>query len=165
MLIGDKGESGGRRWGGVRICPWGIFGQSQGQSLGRCPDLPLWHFRAVPRSVAGQVSGFPNLGFSDSLKVRRWDTLILPQGHFAGSPRVSRWVEIFAPRPFFSSPKVRRWEVVGFPDSGFSTSPSVRRWEVSGFPDSGFSYSPKVRRWVLHSPDSGFCSRPSLGAS
>jgi len=34
MLIGNKGESGGRRWGGVQICPRGIFGQSQGQSLG-----------------------------------------------------------------------------------------------------------------------------------
>ena len=79
MLIGDKGESGGRRWevvcladsaiptslnvrrlAGGKISGIRIIYQSQGQSLGRWPDLPSGHFRTVSTSDAGWCPDFRN---------------------------------------------------------------------------------------------------------
>lgn len=74
MLIGDEGESGGRRLEVSRF------------ALGAFSDSPL-----VRRL---EVYGFPNSGFSYSPKVRRWVEIFAPRPFFS-SPLVSRWVMRF----------------------------------------------------------------------
>ena len=58
---------------------------------GRCPDSPIWDFRAVPRSVAGEVVGFAPEPFSTSRKVSPRSVAgrcpDLPSGHFWTVPR------------------------------------------------------------------------------
>lgn len=183
MLIGDKGQSGGRRWevsgfvittfsdspkvrrwevvcladsaiptdprasrwGGGRICPRGIFGQFSGQTLGGV--------QICPRAIFGQSQG-PSLGvvqicygnISGPLgSVAGWR--FLPQGHFSPVPRSVAGIPSFCLKGIL---RVVPRSVAG---------------EVYGFALGAFSYSPKVRRWVRHSPDSGFCRRPSLRVS
>lgn len=53
MLIGDKGQSGGRRWGGVRICYHNIFVQSQGQSQG----VAFWGEPILQQVILGSDAG------------------------------------------------------------------------------------------------------------
>ncbi len=131
------------RWGGGRICPRGIFGQSQrqtlggqiygfrsfdqsqGQSLGRCPDSPIWDFRAVPRSDAG----IPSFCLKGILRA------VL-------GPDAWRWSD--SPiRDFRPSLGSDAWQVVSFPDSGLFTSPLVSRW---GYAFSGIRSLHKVIR-------------------
>lgn len=81
MLIGDKGQSGGRRWVGVRICPRGIFGQSQGQTLGG----QIYGFRSFDQSQGQSLGGVqicPRaiFGQSQGQSLGRWSDL--PSGHF-----------------------------------------------------------------------------------
>lgn len=83
MLIGDKGESGGRRWVGVRI--WGIpiFGQSQGQSLGG----GKFCLKGIFYQSSGQSQGVPRFAsraFLGSPKVHRWGGVRIPQFGISG---------------------------------------------------------------------------------
>lgn len=90
MLIGDKGESGGRRWGGGRICPRGIFGQSQGQMLG----CQIYGFRSFDQSQGPSLGGgkFCLKGIFYQSQGPSLGTPFLPSGHFWSSPKVRRWV-------------------------------------------------------------------------
>ena len=147
MLIGDKGQSGGRRWGGGlfggfrysdqsqgqtlgggRICPWAIFDQSSGQSLGRCPDSPIWDFRTVSRSDAG----IPSFCLKGILRA----VLGSDAWRWSDSPI----------RDFRPSLGSDAWQVVSFPDSGLFTSPLVSRW---GYAFSGIRSLHKVITWSL----------------
>lgn len=114
MLIGDKGESGGRRWGGVRICYHNIFVQSQGQTLGGV--------QICPRAIFGQSQG-QSLG-----------GVQICYGNISGPPRVSRWVLHFCPRGIFGVvPRsvARRWS-----DSLIQDFRPVHRLDAGRCPDS-----------------------------
>ena len=79
------------------------------------------------------------------------------QGQSLGVPR-------FPNLGFLGSPKVHRWGGGKFCLKGIfyqSQGPSLG---TPFLPSGHFWSSPKVRRWVMHSPDSGFCIRASLGS-
>lgn len=86
MLIGDKGQSGGRRWVGVRICYHNIFGQSQGQTLG----YPHFASRAFCGQSSGQTLGgkFWGIPIIYQSQGQSLGTPFLPSGHFWSSPKV-----------------------------------------------------------------------------
>ncbi len=71
MLIGDKGQSGGRRWE--------VAGFALGAFLDS-PNVSRW-----------EVVRFPESGLFTSPKVRRWVEIFAPRPFFS-SPKVSRWV-------------------------------------------------------------------------
>ncbi len=131
MLIGDKGQSGGRRW------------EVSGFALGAFSDSPkvsrwVLHF-VLETFCSRRSSGHP--------RARRWVEIFAPRPFFS-SPKVSRWVLHFCPRGIFGVvPGSVARQVVRFPESGLFTSPKVSRWEVSRFALGPFLDSPKVSRW------------------
>lgn len=146
MLIGDKGQSGGRRWevsgfalgafsdspkvrrwGGGRICPRAIFDQSSGQTLGG----RITGFRYSDQSQGQSLGRCPDSPIWDFRTVSRSDAGI----------------------PSFCLKGILR-AVLG----------SVA-WQVVSFPDSGLFTSPLVSRWVMQFALETFCIRPSLRAS
>lgn len=161
MLIGDRGQSGGRRWEVVgfglgpfstspkarrwvlHFCPRGIFGPLG--SVARWRFLPSGHFSPVPRSDAWRCPDSPIWDFRTVPRSDAWRCTDLPSGAFSYRP------------------KVYRWDTLILPQGHFAGSPLVRRWVVS-FASRAFFTSHRVRRWVRHSPDSGFCRRSSLGS-
>lgn len=80
MLIGDKGQSGGRRW------------EVSGFGLGPFSDSS---------KVRRLVVGFPDSGFSTGPRVSRWEVAGFALGAFSGSPKVHRWVLHFCLRGIF----------------------------------------------------------------
>lgn len=129
---------------------------------GRCTDLGLGHFRTVARSVAGEVPGFPNLGFSGSPsgpslggQIYGFRSFDQSQGQTLGGVRIPQF-GIFVQSQ--GQPKVSRWV---FPDSpiwDFWEVPRSIAGEVVSFASRAFFTSPKVHRLVLH-----FCLRGIFG--
>lgn len=78
MLIGDKGQSGGRRW------------EVSGFGLGPFSDSP--------KVSRWEVYGFALGAFSTSLKVHRWEVSRFPDSGFVDSPRVRRWAGVRIPQ-------------------------------------------------------------------
>ena len=81
MLIGDKGQSGGRRW---EVYGFPNLGFSYSPKVSRRVVVRFTDSVVLtgPRVRRVEVPDFPKLGFSGSPKVRRCDSADLPSGHF-----------------------------------------------------------------------------------
>lgn len=82
-----------------QICLKGIFGKSQGQTLGG----KFWGIPIIYQSQ-GQSLGVPFLpdwDFWSRPKASRWEVVGFALGPFSTSPRVRRWVLHFCPRGIF----------------------------------------------------------------
>lgn len=162
MLIGDEGESGGRRWE-VAGFALGAFSDSLKVRRWDTLILPQGHFAGSPR-VSRWVEIFAPRPFFSSPKVSRWVVVGFPNSGFSTSPRVHRWVgSRFAMGTFLDpSGQTLGGKFWGIPIIYQSKGQSLG---TPFLPSGHFWSSPKVSHWVMRFGLRPFCIRPSIGAS